>query len=41
VVNFGADWKLSPKVKLEASYDGQWASSADDQAAKLSLSVAF
>jgi len=28
-------------VKLDASYNGQWASSAKDQAAKLSVSVAF
>ena len=41
VVNLGADWKLSPNVKLDASYNGQWASSAKDQAAKLSLSVSF
>jgi hypothetical protein len=28
-------------VKLDASYNGQWANSAKDQAAKLSLDVSF
>ena len=41
VVDLGAAWKLSPNVKLDASYNGQWASSAKDQAAKLSLDVTF
>jgi uncharacterized protein with beta-barrel porin domain len=41
VVDFGANWKLAPNVKLDASYNGQWASSAKDQAAKLSLDVSF
>ncbi|HET6911973.1 MAG TPA: autotransporter domain-containing protein [Rhodanobacteraceae bacterium] len=41
VVNFGANWKLTPNMKLDASYNGQWANSAKDQAAKLSLDVSF
>jgi outer membrane autotransporter protein len=41
VVNLGADWKLSSNVKLDASYNGQWGSSAKDQAAKLSLDISF
>ncbi|TAM94197.1 MAG: autotransporter domain-containing protein, partial [Rhodanobacteraceae bacterium] len=40
-VNLGAGWQLSRNVKLDASYNGQLASSVEDQAAKLSLSVAF
>jgi len=41
VVNLGANWKLAPNMKLDASYNGQWASSAKDQAAKLSLDISF
>ncbi len=41
VVNLGADWKLKPNLTLDASYNGQWANSAKDQAAKLSLDFSF
>jgi outer membrane autotransporter protein len=41
VVNLGVAWKLKPNLKLDASYNGQWASDAKDQAAKLSLDLSF
>jgi len=41
VVDVGVAWKLKPNLKLDASYNGQWASDAKDQAAKLSLDLSF
>lgn len=41
VVNMGANWRLAPNVKLDASYNGRWASRAKDQAVRLSLDVSF
>jgi uncharacterized protein with beta-barrel porin domain len=40
-VEAGLSWQFTPSVVMDASYQGQYASHAKDQAVRLSLSVAF
>jgi outer membrane autotransporter protein len=41
VVEGGLSWRWSPRVSMDANYQGQFASGNKDQAVRLNLSVAF